>query len=284
MYHFIDFGGKESAPVLHFAHANGFPPESYQELLGPLCHSYHVVSFRLRPLWDNPPLPELNHWQEIADDLIRDLDSTPHLTPVIGLGHSLGAVATLLAARQRPDLFLGVVALDPVLFPRWFVWAFTIGPDWLPRPEIPLIKSTLRRRRQWGSREEAFERFRSKSTFAKWSDTALHAYINSVTRESETGIELIYTPEWEAAIYRSSMNTNRGWWRWLQDINVPVIVIRGAESDTFRAGSVKRWQHSRPDFTLHEIPNGGHLFPIEFPQKTADCIVDSLKSLNINHD
>ncbi len=239
-------------------------------MLTPLTAQFQVVGVKLRPLWDTPPPPEsLTHWQTIADDLIQAIETLS--TPIYAVGHSLGAVATLLAARQRPELFAAVVALDPVLFPRWLVWAMTAGPRWIPRPEPPLFAQTLRRRRHWESREAAFDRFRSKPTFAKWSDATLWSYVKSITAPDADaeGVRLLYSPEWETRIYRTGFASNRGWWRWIRDITVPVTVVRGSESDTFQLSAVKLWQKIRPDFALHEIVGGGHLFPLEFPETSA---------------
>lgn len=275
MSNYIDFGGPADAPTLHFAHANGFPPATYQELLQLLTPYFQVLSFNLRPLWQEPPSPEdFDHWQIIADDLLNDFASIAARTPLFAVGHSLGAVATLLAARQKPALFRGIVLLDPVLFPRWLVWMMGSGKRWLPHRELPLIERTLRRRRRWESGQAAFERFRSKNTFAKWSDAALHAYVDSITApDQDGGVRLIYSPEWEAQIYRTGFTTNRGWERWLKDIAVPVVAVRGEESDTFRDGSVIRWRRTRPDFPVHTIAGGSHLFPIEFPEQTAAQVI-----------
>ena len=38
---YVDFGGK--GPVLHFAHANGYPPRIYRKLLQPFTAHFHFV-------------------------------------------------------------------------------------------------------------------------------------------------------------------------------------------------------------------------------------------------
>ena len=54
-------------------------------------------------------------WDDMADDLAQALRARG-LEGVIGVGHSMGGVATLLASVKHPKLFRAVVALDPVLF------------------------------------------------------------------------------------------------------------------------------------------------------------------------
>lgn len=265
--------GDPSAPIIHLAHANGFPPESYQEMVAGLAPDYRVICFPARPLWQPAPPPEdFHHWETMGDDLIAALEQLQD-KPVIGIGHSMGGTATLFAAHKRPDLFSQLIMLDPVLFPRHMVIGMNLWPKWLGRPEIPLVEMALRRKRQWDSADAAFERFRSRSLFAKWSDEAIRAYLAGITQSSDDGgIELSYTPEWEAQIYRTSMRSNRGWWRWLKKISVPSAAIQGEKTDTFLPASAKLWQRVRPDFPLEVIADSGHLFPMEAPQQSAKMI------------
>src|SRR5690606_15849945 len=60
-------------------------------------------------------------WSRSAELAIQALDEyRSHWPeqPVYGIGHSFGAVLTLLMAAQRPDLFDRLILLDPVLFSR----------------------------------------------------------------------------------------------------------------------------------------------------------------------
>ena len=98
------------API-HFAHANGFPAQSYQyflEQLHPHPVSYVNVlgegEYRLRYPWDG--------WSLFGKEIVEAIERQ-HDEPVIGLGHSLGGVAVFHAARMRPDLFRKVIILDP---------------------------------------------------------------------------------------------------------------------------------------------------------------------------
>ena len=69
---FLDFGG--DGPLLHFAHANAYPPACYQQMIAPLLPHYHVIGVQNRPLWPGCQPEELTSWEMLADDLIRFLD------------------------------------------------------------------------------------------------------------------------------------------------------------------------------------------------------------------
>ncbi len=266
-------------PVLHLAHANGFPPEVYAEMASSLAAHYRMVTLPARPLWEPAPLPEtLTDWAVMADDLIVGLEAH-ELGPVVGVGHSMGGTASLLAAIKRPDLFRALVLLDPVLLPRKIVWLLAGGPDWLPKPEFPLVKKALRRRREWRDKKDAFDRFRQRALFKRWSDAAIWAYIDGLTEpvdNASDAIQLRYSPEWEAQIYRTAPHSMKGWWRWLRNLTVPTTVLQGAETDTFVDGSANLWKKQRPDLPVITIPKTGHLFPMEAPTLVVQHIMEFL--------
>ena len=52
--------------------------------------------------------------------------------PVIGVGHSIGAIVTLRAALRDPGKFRALVLIDPVLFVPGFMvkWNLSAGLGW----------------------------------------------------------------------------------------------------------------------------------------------------------
>src|SRR5512141_3526457 len=88
--------GGEGQP-LHFLHANGYPPGCYRPLLNRLHIHYHVFGMLLRPLWQDSSPDEIHNWKPFSEDWLRFL-TPPTPPPVIGVGHSIGAIVTLRAA------------------------------------------------------------------------------------------------------------------------------------------------------------------------------------------
>jgi pimeloyl-ACP methyl ester carboxylesterase len=67
--------------------------------------------------------------------------------PVIGLGHSLGAVTTYIAAAKYPQLFSCIILLDPPILPRRTIWLITTM-KWLGLAgKIPLARTARRRKK-----------------------------------------------------------------------------------------------------------------------------------------
>lgn len=269
-----DFGGQ--GPVIHLAHANGFPPGAYRPLAETLVGDYHVIGLATRPLWPGSRPDQAPSWRPLADDLIAALDDLG-LQGILGVGHSLGGVLTMWAAIRRPDLFRAVVLIDPVILPPAWLWvARTMRVIGLGR-RLPLVQGALRRRRIWPSRSDCYAHYRDKALFARWPDASLWAYVEAGTRPRADGqVELVYPPAWEAHIF-ATVPTNV--WRDVPRLTVPALVIRGAHSDTFRAASQARMARLLPQARFLVIPGAGHLVPMERPQEVGATIRDFLAAV-----
>lgn len=263
-----DFGGE--GPLLHLAVANGFPPACYRPLMEALRPVGHGVSLLPRPLWPDGEGPRRGiTWYTLAEDLIQAFDALGW-RGVIGIGHSMGGVITMVAAVRRPDLFSAIVLMDPVLMDPKVLQLFRVI-RWLglgPRLH-PLARRARRRRRVWPSREAAAAHLRSRPLFAAWHPDAFAGYLEEGLRPASDGqVVLAYPPEWEVHIFVSVPHDA---WRFVSQISVPTLVLRGAATDTFTAASEARFRRLKPDADFQVLP-GGHLFPMERPAEAAQAI------------
>lgn len=268
-YH--DFGG--SGTPLHFSHANGYPPQAYRPLLERLAAQHHIYALRMRPLWPGADPFAIRDWRPLADDLAAFLDQRG-LSRAIGVGHSVGAVTTLRLALRQPERFSALVLIDPVLFLPRMIYTY----DLLYRLGLsyrlhPLVKSAQRRRSSFESRAAMFANYRKKGIFRRMDDQALEAYVDSLACEQPGGsVELCYPAEWEARIYVTGVRADMELWRGLPGLRPPLLVIRGAETDTFLEPTARRLQQRLPSARLVTIPGASHLVPLEFPAETAAAI------------
>jgi pimeloyl-ACP methyl ester carboxylesterase len=144
---------------------------------------------------------------------------------------------------------------------------------------FPLVQRALRRRRSFASVEAARDYFRTRPLFANWPPDTLRLYAESNTRPAAGGgVELAWTPEWEAQYYRTIYLAP---WRAVQKLRglLPVLVIRGEHTDTFIQRSAQRFRQLVPDATFVDLPGHGHLFPHSAPQETARTVDDWLGAL-----
>ncbi|MBV6393480.1 MAG: 2-succinyl-6-hydroxy-2,4-cyclohexadiene-1-carboxylate synthase [Anaerolineales bacterium] len=278
MNHF-DLGG--DGEPLHFLHANGYPPECYQPLFERLQAQYRVFGMKLRPLWDGAtPNPNgLKSWHPFSDDLLRFL-SRRETDPVIGVGHSIGGIVTLRAAMREPKRFRALILLDPVFFipPIMLMWKFALALGVADRVYLP-TSAALKRRREFDELESVFQKYRRLPVFRFMSDAGLKDYINGITTPQEGGgFKLVYPPEWEAHIYRVSLN-DFDLWRGLPKLNAPTLIIRGAETDTFLRSAERLVKIRNPKIRIHTMQNATHILPLEHPQETAEIMDDFISTL-----
>lgn len=267
---FLEFG---AGPDLHFAHANGFPPSTYRQFLTQLGSRYHIMAMAQRPLWPGEAPEQLEGWYQLAGDLIRFLDEHG-LQGIVGAGHSLGAVVTMVAALARPDLFQKLVLIEPVFLPPPMLAAAAAHPE--QAFEIPLVHIARRRRYHWPSRQAAFTHFRKKEVFSRFSDTALRDYVEHGLEECGERFELRFSREWEARFYGTPPLEV---WEQIPRIQHPTLAVRGAKTDTLMMPAWELWQELQPGAQFVEIPNAGHLVPMEKPVELTTAVAAFLDNL-----
>ena len=274
MKHF-DYGGT-GAP-LHFLHANGYPPNCYKPLFEFLKTEYHVFGIPLRPLWDEAKIDDIKDWQPFSDDLRRFLSLQP--APVIGVGHSIGAIVTLRTALRDPSKFRALVLIDPVLFvPRFLVNWHIIRMLGLGDRLHPLITGAKKRRRTFDDLETVYRGYRNRSIFRYMSDENLRIYIKGITRKTDNGYELVYSPEWEAHIYRTGLH-DFDIWRNLPKLEVPTLFIRGTETDTFLEAAAKLVKQKQPKVRVEALEKSTHILPLERPKEVFEIMQSFLKEV-----
>ena len=284
---------------LHFLHANGYPPNCYKPLLELLQTQYHVFGMYLRPLWKDAKPEEIQNWYPLSDDLLRFLsDHTSGFdtsekgtrstlrraqdnaqpTPVIGVGHSIGAMVTLRAALRDPSQFRALVLIDPVLFvPGFMLRWHIIRMLGLAERLHPLIRGAKKRRRTFDDLETLYRGYRNREVFRYMSDENLSTFIEGMTHQTGNGYELVYSPEWEAQVYRTGMH-DFDIWRDLPKLEVPTLFIRGTETDTFFEESAKLVKRTQPKVRVEALEKSTHILPLERPQEVFEIMQSFLSS------
>lgn len=258
--------------MILFLHANGYPPESYRPLLDRLHGSEQVLSLSLRTLEEGSLPRSLRSWAELAEEVIAEMDARS-LKACLGLGHSLGAVVLLLAARKRPDLFRRIVILDPVLLPLWVYLLGALMPvSWLER-HAPLAKTALRRREHWPDRDAAHRQLSKRRVFHRIDLAGFDAMLDGMLApDPHGGVRLRYPKVWEARVYATPTWPYTALFR----VKTPLHILRGEHSDTISPFTWKMIRRLRPDADLREIAGAGHLLPFEKPAEVAEIVLSLL--------
>jgi pimeloyl-ACP methyl ester carboxylesterase len=265
--HYLEFGG--TGPTLHFAPANGFPPEAYRPLADALATHFQVVGYRPRPLWPESDPYSIESWYDLTADMLADLQARTD-GPFIAAGHSLGGIITLYAALLQPELFRGLVLIDPVVMPRHMLpllWAMRkIGQH----HRFPIAQSAARRRDHFASVDEARARYTGRGVFADFDAAALDGYLDGGLRPDGDGVTLAWPKAWEVRIF-SLVPVDT--WDALSRLRMPLLFMRGRRSDLLIDRSWHQLKRRLPNAYMVEL-DGGHMLPLEHPEATATVIVE----------
>jgi len=254
-------------PALHFAHANGFNAETYKTLLSPLSRHFQIFASDLRghgftQLPADPDLP-LN-WSVHGTDLNVFLTGIHPGTFVLA-GHSMGAIASLMVAAQRPERVRALVLVEPVLVPAMALSLMRLARLTGMSPPVPDLAARAERRREtFPSHEEAFFAYRGRGAFKTWPESVLRDYLNGglVPTGNGTEVRLACSPKWEASNFRMSPP---GIARLARKVRSPMTVIVG-DNGTASPRELATILRLKPDTRLVRVPGGTHFVPMERPE------------------
>jgi len=199
---------------------------------------------------------------------------------LVGIGHSIGAVALILSTTYLPSItYSSLILVDPTMFPKP-----PSGSD-----PMYLANNAEQRRDIWPSRPEALHSLQSRSSFKKWDPRVLQIFVECGMRDLPTpiypdhaqGVTLKCPKSHEAGCYRDAAANIRalGYLKTLCEL-VPVHIMYGAIDD-YLPPQVKSYvitagtQGKHASFT--RVPNAGHLIPQVQPMGLALAIHAALQ-------
>jgi pimeloyl-ACP methyl ester carboxylesterase len=187
--------GGRGRPTL-FCHATGFHGAVWEPMSAALGDDFErwAVDFRghgASVLPPDSPVP----WESVAGDVLAVVDDLDvPAGDILGIGHSMGGAALLLAEQARPGLFTGLWLYEPIVPPRGVIPTGDGGN--------PLATGARRRRPAFPSHAEALANFASKPPLNVARADALHAYVRHGLVAGEDGaVHLACRPEDEARFY-----------------------------------------------------------------------------------
>lgn len=259
-------------PPLHFAHANSYPAGTYRKLFGLLGAHYDIQALDMHA--HNPAYPVRTGWRNLVKELADELEKR-YTEPVVLVGHSLGGMLSLMTAAKRPDLVRCVVMLDSPVVAGWRALLLRVMRTTPLADRFSPARFSARRRNVWPDAEAAYRHFASKDLFAAWAPGVLRDYIDAGLKPHPDGVQLRFTRESETAVYRSLPHhigklVAGG-------LQVPAGFIGGTQSEENRLASLDA-THRLVGKHIRMLP-GGHLFPMESPELTAQTIHELVTEL-----
>ena len=251
----LGFGFLMPTPVA-FAHATGFCGGVWRPVVASLPSGVEAL------VWDFPchgSAAKLEHpidWWDMGTFALAQVAGRP---PLIGVGHSMGGAALLMAELKAPGTFAALLLIEPIVFPPPF-----------ERRDGPLASLALKRKDRFESRAAAISNFADKLPFSVWNRMAFDGYIDCGLIETPEGVELTCNPLDEAEIYRAA--TQHGVWDLLGQVVPPVRILAGASSETHTLDFVRHLASQIPACDYEIVPGTGHFLPMEVPEVVVEQI------------
>lgn len=255
----------QSDVAFHFAHANGFPAQSYKTLFSYLPHSWtrlHVEMFG-----HSEHYPVNKNWKNQVAEMIDLIRREGPCDGVYGIGHSFGAIVTYMAACEAPELFKGVILIDPPL---------VTGP-W--RHMLKLVKKTplidkvtpaglsKSRNTSWSLDTDLVGYFASRGLFKNMERRCVQDYVNAVIHHQKGKKVLGFERRVETEIFR---NVPHHLSRFAGRLKCPGVLVTGQQTDV--CVPLMRNRFIRDNNLAHVQLAGGHMLPFEHPKVVAEYL------------
>ncbi|WNJ20497.1 alpha/beta hydrolase [Pontibacter sp. G13] len=258
----------ESGVPAHFYGANGFPSACYLNFLEPIRKNYELESLSLRACWPEIGKPPRQvNWQRYADDLIAFLDER-NRGPIVGIGHSQGATATLMAAAMRPDLFQSIILIEPASIPKHLSKLAAMVPFSIKRTQEP-VKSALARPDKWTSREAFVDWVHGYRAYRRLAESSIQNWADYGLRAQDGYLSNRFSKEWEAANYAKPQYVLD----YVKEVFLPIKVIVGKPSLFLNPKMRNKWKAMSANTEWVEAYQYGHLFPLEAPDVCAEHVM-----------
>jgi pimeloyl-ACP methyl ester carboxylesterase len=265
--HVVDYGG-DGAPLVA-VHGTGLVAQVWEAMVPALRPHFRVLAVDRRGHGESDK-PEIGYQlDELVPDYVAVVEHFGFTRP-LALGHSTGASSLGIAAGRHPDLFGRLAMIDPIVFPRRDARA-----DATLTNSRKLVERTARRRAEWPDAQAMFDDLAAKPVFARWRPEALWAYVCHGAHEREDGIVMLKcVPGLEARMYQHDGSLDL--FEAMARITVPVLIVRGEQTDRLPRASAERATRMIPHATLVEMPAVGHFAPMEEPERLAELVVPFL--------
>jgi len=257
-----DHGGAGRPTLL--CHATGFHGAVWKPLSDALGDGFErwAVDFRAHGASPVPP-GALLPWSAMGDDVLAVIDGLGLAAgQLLGIGHSMGGAALLLAEQARPGTFAGLWMFEPIAPPSGALPATEGGNA--------LAEGALRRRPTFPSTTDALANYAAKPPLSVARADALHAYVRHGFIAGEDGAaHLACRPEDESQIYRGG--GAHGAFDRLGEVRCPVVVACGGEPFG-PAAFASAIAEALPSGRLEPHAHLGHFGPLEAPAELAASV------------
>lgn len=255
-----------NGPDLLLLHATGFLPWVWHPVAKRLSEKFNIIAPYFCDHRDAEPEAGGISWKILAEDLYR-LCTRLNLKDPFVAGHSMGGTVITLCAGTHTVTPSAMILIEPIFLPReTYKIRMTVE-------QHPLASRSIKRISRWSSRPEAESYLKSRKLFSKWDSETLELYIrHGMKPDDDGGLCLSCSPRKEASLFMGGNAKDP--WPLLSEINCPVLIVEGGESENRSYIDLKYAASLFPYGSYIEVPEAGHLVLMEQPDAVYRIISD----------
>lgn len=268
--------GRAGDPVVLLVHATGFHARCWDKTVAALPEGYRVIAVDMRGHGRSDKIAPYG-WISFGGDLealVRGLG----IRDAIGVGHSMGGHCVTQVAARVEGAFRRLLLVDPVI-----IDPAAYSSDRYQALDKAEDHPVARRRDQWSSWTEMYDRFADRLPFSRWRKDVLQDYCRYglLPDPAGAGWRLACPPVVEASIYLGSARSDvHGL---IPAVKVPVVVLRAkgrepGDTNLMDFSKSPTWPGLAAEFPNGRdvfLPDHSHFIPMEDPELVARFIVDA---------
>jgi len=252
----FDLKAGDAGRSVALAHATGFCGPVWAPVAASLPASVGRAvawDFRGHGRSERPGVP-LSWWDCERD--VRAVLANTDLDGPIGVGHSMGGVALIMAELTRPGSFSGLVLVEPI-----------VGSQPVRRADHPMAVQARRRRRRFEAPGAVHAAYAARPPFSTWEPAALEAYLAGGLVDDGEDCTLACDPEIEAEVFTGA--PAHGTLARLGELDLPVHIVVGSAEDTYPVAWAEHLTGLIAGARLTVVEGGNHFLPMERPELVA---------------
>jgi pimeloyl-ACP methyl ester carboxylesterase len=235
-FHFEEWG-EPGAPEVLLLHGGNQSAHSWDLVSLHLADRYHVLALDQRGHGDSEwPRDQDSSIEAKAADAIAFLEDQHVESPVI-MGHSMGGMVTTSIALSRPELARALVLVD-------------VGPE-LSAAGVEVIHNFVAHNIEFDDLDEFLDNVVKYDKFRTREHIARTVKYNMLQRADGKYISKVDHRRVANERARISLDD-------VGAIDVPVLLVRGGESDILSPEAAERFAETLPRGRLVTVPNCGH--------------------------
>ena len=254
--HYLDWGNPDK-PTIVLLHGLRGHAHSWDSFSAAVCGDYHVIAVDQRGRGDADWAKDGDYSPgAYVDDMSAFYDGLG-LSPIILIGHSMGARAGMGFTARHPEKVAKLVIVDA-------------PPGNMPDGDR--IRGEIRGTpEEFASFEDAFAHVRKSNPLPP--EDVLRRRVRYQTRQLPNGkVGWKYDLVIREIFRRPAGPAGPGFWDAWRTISCPTLIVRGTETDALTPEAAQEMVESVPNASLREVPKAAHMVMEENPDGFLEAV------------